>query len=80
MTQTVTFEIIGEQRLHCNGCENAVQRSLSQVSGVRQVKADHRTQRVVVRLEPTQTSAEAIKAKLADAGYEARQAEDQPQV
>lgn len=79
MAENVTFEVVGNQKIHCAGCEQAVQQSLSRLAGVRQVKADHRTQRVVVRLEPAQTSVEAIRAKLANAGYETRPDEGQPQ-
>lgn len=68
---TVTFRVIGAQPIHCAGCENAVQRALSQVPGVRQVTTDHRTQRIEVRLEPAKTSAEVVRQRLEDLGYQA---------
>ncbi len=73
MIETWTFEITGEQKMDCEGCENAVQRSLTRLPGVRQVQADHHTQRVVVQLDTTQTTAETIKARLATSGYQANQ-------
>jgi copper chaperone len=74
--QTWTFEVTGEQKMDCEGCENAVQRSLTRLPGVRQVQADHHTQRVVVQLDAAQTDAEAIKARLAASGYQAHQLAD----
>ena len=73
MIETCTFEVIGPQLMDCEGCENAVQRSLTRLPGVHRVQADHHTQRVIVQLDPTQTDAEAIKARLAVSGYQANQ-------
>lgn len=71
MIETWTFEVTGPQRMDCEGCEHAIQRSLTRLPGVRQVQADHHTQRVVVQLNTAQTDAEAIKARLALSGYQA---------
>lgn len=73
MRETWTFEVTGSQRMDCEGCENAVQRSLTRLPGVRKVQADHHTQRVVVQLDTAQTDADAVKAQLATAGYQANQ-------
>ena len=73
MAENITFEIIGEQKMHCAGCELAIQQSLSRLPGVCQVQANRRTQRVVVRLEPAQISDEAVQARLANAGYDVEQ-------
>lgn len=73
MIQTWTFEVTGSQRMDCEGCENAVQRSLTRLPGIRKAQADHHTQRVVVQLDPAHTDAEAIKARLAASGYQANQ-------
>jgi copper chaperone len=73
MIETWTFEVTGEQKMACSGCEHAVQRSLTRLPGVRQVQADHQTQRVVVQLDTTQTEASAIKARLALSGYQTTQ-------
>ncbi len=69
MRETWTFEVTGEQKMNCEGCENAIQRSLTRLPGIRQVQADHHTQHVVVQLDPAQIDAEAIKAGLAASGY-----------
>lgn len=73
MIETWTFEVTGEQKMDCEGCEHAIQCSLTRLPGVRRVQADHHTQRVVVQFDATQTDAEAIKARLALSGYQATQ-------
>ncbi len=73
MIETWTFEVTGEQKMDCEGCEHAIQRSLTRLPGVRQVRADHHTHRVVVQLDAAQTEASAIKARLATSGYQANQ-------
>lgn len=78
MIETRTFEIIGPQRMDCEGCENAVQRSLTRLPGVRQALANHQTQRVVVQLDTAQTDASAIRARLAASGYQATELADPP--
>lgn len=70
MLHTSTFVIVGSSRLHCEGCEQTIQRSLLRLSGVRHVQADHRNQQVVVQFDMAQTDVEAIKAKFAIAGYQ----------
>lgn len=78
MRETWTFEVIGDQKMNCEGCEHAIQRSLTRLPGVRQVQADHHTQRVVVQADTTQTEASAVKAQLARAGYQANQLDAPP--
>ena len=73
MIETWTFEVTGSQRMDCEGCENAVQRSLTRLPGVRKAQADHHTQCVVVQVDAAQTDAESIKARLAASGYQANQ-------
>jgi len=71
MEQTITFKVIGEQQIHCAGCESNIQRALNRIQGVREVKADHQTQRAVVQPEPTRTNADTVKARLETMGYHA---------
>jgi copper chaperone CopZ len=71
----VTLRVIGEQPIHCAGCENAIQRALSQMPGVRQVRADHCTQRIDVRLEPVKTTAQVVQQRLEALGYQTELAE-----
>ncbi len=71
MIETWTFEVTGEQKMDCQGCEHAIERSLTRLPGVRKTQADHHTQRVVVQVDTAQTEASAIKARLTLSGYQA---------
>lgn len=70
MAQTSTFKVIGEQQIHCAGCESNIQRALTRVPGIRTVKADHQTQQVVVQLELPRVNPETVKARLETMGYQ----------
>lgn len=67
---TAELKVIGEQRLHCAGCENAVQRGLLRLPGVQEVTADHRTQRIVVTVDTAQISLAAIQERLGWMGWQ----------
>ncbi len=70
MIQSVTFQVIGAQTMHCDGCANAVQRALSRLPGIHQVSANYRTQRIDVRLEPAKTDIRTVQDKLVMVGYD----------
>jgi len=70
--ETIRLKVVGEQTIHCAGCENAIQTGLSRLPGVRRVKADHKTQMVEVSANTKQTGPERIQEWLAWAGYEAK--------
>jgi copper chaperone len=73
MIEIYTFEVIGPQRMACEGCEHAVQRSLARLPGVRQVHADHYTQHIVVQVDATLTTVSDIKTRLGTLGYQLSQ-------
>ena len=54
----------------CTGCEQRIERLLAQVEGVVRSAADHRAARVTVVFDPARTSAQAVRARLTQAGYE----------
>jgi len=68
--KTFKLKVVGEQTIHCGGCENAIRISLSQLPGVKRVKADHKTQLVEVSADVEQTSLEAIRERLDWMGYQ----------
>lgn len=70
MTNTAEFTVVGEEKLHCEGCEQRVDRALKRLAGVREVEASHHSQRVVVEMEPTQVSPEQVQDRLELLGYE----------
>jgi copper chaperone CopZ len=58
------------RQIHCEGCERRIEKAASQVDGVRQVKADHRTGEVRIVLDETRASDAAIRASIERAGFE----------
>jgi copper chaperone len=72
MFRTITFEIIGQQRLACQGCEERVEDLLRSVQGVKQVRARARNQRVEVLFDTAALEDTAIAERLKSAGYETK--------
>ncbi len=68
--ETFKVKVVGEQTIHCSGCENAIQMGLSRLPGVKKVKADHKTQLVEVNADVKQSSPEAVQERLDLMGYE----------
>ncbi len=66
-TQPSTIRV---RQIHCAGCERRIEQAVSQLDGVRQVKADHRNGEVRVVLEGTLTSEMAIRTSIERAGFE----------
>lgn len=64
---TITYEVPG---MHCAHCERAVREELSTVSGVEDVDVDLASSVVAVR--GSQLDDTALRAAIAEAGYEAR--------
>lgn len=69
MVKCITFEVIGDQRLHCESCEQRVKRLLKGVQGVRQVRADATSQRIEVLFEAAELEETAIVERLLLLGY-----------
>ena len=63
--ESKTFRV---PNIGCNGCVRTIQNEVSQVQGVKTVKADLPTKMVTVTFEGGSTW-EAIKAKLAEIDY-----------
>lgn len=72
MLKTVTYEVIGDQRLACQGCEERVQDLLKTVHGVKQVRARARNQRIDVMFDTAALQASTIAEHLSTAGYETK--------
>lgn len=72
MFKSVTFEITGTERLHCQGCEQRVERLLKALPGVRQVRARAANQTVEVLFDAAAVEAGAIAERLGKAGYVTR--------
>lgn len=56
----------------CEGCENAVKKSIGSLEGIAEVSASHVDSVAVVKYDETKANVEAIKAKITEAGYVVR--------
>ena len=66
MSERAVYSVPG---MHCAHCERAVREEVSTVSGVTAVDVDLERKLVVVAAEPLDDA--AVRAAIADAGYEA---------
>lgn len=66
--------VVREGAIHCAGCESRIEGALGRLPGVRAVKADHRAQRVTVRVDPGAVSARDVLERLARIGFAAEEA------
>jgi len=70
--KSVIFEVIGDQRIFCDGCERRVEGLLKALQGVRQVRAQARNQRIEVLFDAAALDVDTITEGLAKAGYETK--------
>jgi len=69
--ETITLKVVGQQKMHCGGCENTVQFTLKQVPGVQQVEASHKTQLIKLIFDRQNAGLEQIQQELDLIGYQA---------
>lgn len=69
-TTIIQFEVVGEEKIHCEGCEARIANALGRLPGVAEVQASAETQRVRVTIDPAQTNEKAVRARLAQIGYQ----------
>jgi copper chaperone len=62
--------VTGEQKIHCEGCEQRIDRALKRLPGVLGVEASAETQRVVVEMDTDRVGPEEVKERLDLLGYE----------
>jgi copper chaperone CopZ len=69
-TRVIDFVVSGEQKIHCEGCEQRIGNALRRLSGVEDVRASAKSQRVEVKLDPDQVDPEEVRDRLEQLGYE----------
>ena len=72
MLKSISFEIIGDQRIVCGGCEERIEGLLKNLEGVDKVRAKSSSQRVEVLFDATRLDADTIATRLGNAGYQTR--------
>jgi copper chaperone CopZ len=70
MTRTAEFTVTGDQKIHCEGCEQRIDRALRRLSGVHSVEASAESQRIVVEVDPAQVDTDQVRERLDLLGYE----------
>lgn len=66
----VELKVVGNNTMHCGGCENSVKFMLSNLAGVEQVEADHHTQIVRVAYDEDRVDQTHLMQELAHLGYQ----------
>ena len=69
MIQIIDFNVTGDQRINCAGCEQRIGNALRRLSGVKEVQASAATQRVAVTIDSSYVSPDQLRAKLEQLGY-----------
>lgn len=72
MFKAINLEVIGDQKIVCEGCEERIEKVLKAVPGVDKVRARARNQRIEVLLDTAVVEPTALVERLSQAGYEAR--------
>ncbi|MBK8002111.1 MAG: heavy-metal-associated domain-containing protein [Verrucomicrobia bacterium] len=72
MFKTITFEVVGDQKLGCEGCEKRVEHALKTLPGVGQVRASASKQRVEVLFDAAKQDAAAIAERISKTGYQSK--------
>lgn len=70
MTMLIEFQVIGDEKIHCSGCETRIGFALRRLPGVREVRASAETQRIAVTIDPDELGPEQVRARLRELGYE----------
>ncbi len=69
-TKTLKLKVVGEQTMHCMGCETAVRFTLSMLPGVRGVEVDHKTQAIEIDYGSNDPDLEKVMSELEWIGYQ----------
>ena len=70
MIASLKLKVIGEQTMHCAGCERTVEFTLLRLPGVHKVKADQKTQTIEISPASGAIDLEKVKAELDWIGYQ----------
>lgn len=75
-TETKTLRVIGQQTMHCNGCEQTVKFTLKQLPGVQEVGASHKSQHIDLTFDPQVVDMERVRQELEWIGYQVDEIEE----
>ena len=72
MLKSITFEVVGEKRIVCDGCEQRIAKLLKSVEGVDKVRANMKNQRIDVLFDAARLDPGSLAQRLETAGYETK--------
>lgn len=72
MLQSVTLEILGNQKLSCSGCETRIEGFLKSLEGVHEARANFARQTVNVLFDGDRVDIQSVFDRLASIGYQTR--------
>jgi len=75
--ETKTLKVIGQQTMHCGGCENTVKFTLKQLPGIQDVQASHKTQLINLSFDTEALDLEQVRQELDWIGYQVAEAEEE---
>ena len=70
MSEMKVLKVIGDNTMHCGGCENTIKFALMQVSGIEKVEASHKTQQIEVTFDPQLLTLDRVRQELDWNGYQ----------
>lgn len=73
--QTTTLKVIGQNTMHCAGCERAVKFALQQLPGIARVDASYKTQLIRLSYDPQAVSLAQVRQSLDWIGYQVEEVE-----
>lgn len=76
MMQTKTLKVVGQNTMHCGGCESTVQFTLRQLPGIEQVKANYQTQVIRLTFDAQAVTLEQVRQTLNGMGYQVEETND----
>lgn len=68
--KSLHLKVIGDQTIHCGGCEHTIQFALHNLPGVQKVDASLKTQKIDVLYNPEALNRDQIKGELEGLGYQ----------
>ena len=69
MNKQVKYRVIGEDKMHCKGCETRVIDALNNLKGVQEVQADANEQRISIIFNTDDVGPEELEGRLEELGY-----------
>lgn len=72
MFKSITVEVIGDNKLVCEGCQERVEHALKTLQGVGQAHAHASNQRIEVLFDAAVLDANAIAERIAKIGYQTK--------